>query len=91
MYVQVLGQENRMAEAKSNGWGIRVTCLFYLSDAFPKNTQIHRMGLRGTWMQRRWYYPLNWAKYTKNAKDIRDTIWPEGFDPDAAGAICVNV
>jgi ABC-type multidrug transport system fused ATPase/permease subunit len=30
------------------------------------------------------------AKYTKNAKDIRDTIWPDGFDPVAAGAICVN-
>ncbi len=38
MYVQVSEQENRVAEAKSNGLGIRVTCLFYLSGAFPKNT-----------------------------------------------------
>ncbi len=33
---------------------------------------------------------LNGAKYTKNAKDIRDTKWPEGFGPDAAGAIRFN-
>jgi hypothetical protein len=39
MYVQVLEQENRVAEAKSNGLGIRVTCLFYLSSTFPKNIQ----------------------------------------------------
>jgi len=38
MYVQVLEKENRVAEAKSNGWGIIVTCLFYLSGASPKNT-----------------------------------------------------
>jgi len=40
MYVQVLEQENRVPEAKSNGLEIRVTCLFYLSGAFPKNTHI---------------------------------------------------
>ncbi len=33
---------------------------------------------------------LSEAKYTKNSKYIRDTMWPEGFDPVAAGAICVN-
>ena len=40
MYVQVSEQENRVAEAKINGLGIRVTCLFYLSGAFPKNTHV---------------------------------------------------
>ena len=30
---------------------------------------------------------LRGAKYTKNAADINDTIWPDGFDPVAAGAI----
>jgi len=39
MYVQVLEQENRVAEAKSNGLGIRVTCSFYPLGAFHKNTR----------------------------------------------------
>ncbi len=30
------------------------------------------------------------AKYTKNHKHFIDTKWPDGFDPDAAGAIRVN-
>jgi len=44
MYGQVLEQENRVAEAKINGLRIRVTCLFYLSGAFPKNTQLGKAG-----------------------------------------------
>jgi hypothetical protein len=32
MYVQVLEQENRVAEAKSNGWGIRVVSLSCLDE-----------------------------------------------------------
>ncbi len=43
MYVQVLKQENRVIEAKSNGWEIRVTCLFYLSGALHKNTHYHTL------------------------------------------------
>ncbi len=34
---------------------------------------------------------LSRAKYTKNNADLPDTIWPEGFDPDAAGAILIKV
>ncbi len=34
---------------------------------------------------------LSGAKYTKNHKLFKDTIWPEGFDPDAAGAILIKV
>jgi uncharacterized protein YjbI with pentapeptide repeats len=33
---------------------------------------------------------LSKAKYTKNDKLFGATIWPEGFDPVAAGAICVD-
>ena len=33
---------------------------------------------------------LGWAKYTKNTANNRGTIWPDNFDPVAAGAICVN-
>ncbi len=33
---------------------------------------------------------LSKAKYTKDAGGIRGTKWPDGFDPAARGAICVN-
>ncbi len=33
---------------------------------------------------------LSGAKYTKNSVSIQATTWPDGFDPDAAGAIRDN-
>ncbi len=33
---------------------------------------------------------LGGAKYTKNAIGIRDTMWPEGIDPDDKGAILIK-
>ncbi len=61
-----------------------------LSKADLSKADLSKANLRGANLYRAHLdmVDLRGARYTKNAKDIRDTIWPEGFDPDTEGAIC---
>lgn len=59
-----------------------------LSGAYLNNADLRGAQLRGANLRQA---QLRGAKYTKNIKyPLLGTIWPEGFDPDAAGAIRVD-
>jgi uncharacterized protein YjbI with pentapeptide repeats len=77
------------------GWANLFGANLIFADLFRANlseANLSKAGLRGTDLSEADLTgaDLTGAKYTKNSEGIRDTIWPEGFDPDAAGAIRVK-